>query len=201
MSPVLPKIWNVPDAIRVRLGEQAGHQRIMLEEGHLLLILHKVPEPGKAERVPVLFWRDPEGNWKSSQGGPGAAELKTVQEQFASVIDQLEERMQQPPSAENYFDVLHRSSPVLRTVRNMHRALQQAREAIPEERQILLARDRAGELERAVELLHADAKNGMEFMVAKRAEEQALSSRELAAAGHRLNLLICLSPRSAPPSA
>ena len=192
MSAVLPKTWNMPESIRVRLGEQAGHQRMMLEEGHLLLILHALPKTGKPEREPVLFWRDPEGSWKASGGGAGAAELKAHIDGFAREIDRLELRMQQPPNAEVYFEVLHHAGPLLRTVRNLHKTLQQAREELPEDRNILVARDRAGEAERAVELLHADAKNGMEYMVAKRAEEQAKSSQELIAAGHRLNLLIAI---------
>ena len=44
-------------------------------------------------------------------------------------------------------------------------------EACPD-RAILLARDEAGELERAVDLLHHDAKNGMEFMIARQGEEK-----------------------------
>ena len=74
----------------------------------------------------------------------------------------------------------------------MHTALQQAREAFPVDRNILVARDQAGELERAVELLHADAKNGLEYMVARQAEEQAENSEQLLKAGHKLNMLIAI---------
>jgi hypothetical protein len=192
MSAVLPKTWKVPDTFHARLGEQAGHQRTMAADDHLLLILHKAPEPGNPERVPVLYWRDPSGTWKSTGGGAGMAELKGHLDAFGAVIDKLEARMEQPPSAENYFDILQHTGPLLRTVRNMHVALQQAREAMPDDRGIIVARDRAGELERAVELLHADAKNGMEYMVAKTTEEQAKNSEQLLVAGHRLNMLIAI---------
>jgi hypothetical protein len=192
MSAVLPRTWKVPDIFHARLGDQAGHQRMMLADGHLLLILHKIPKPGNADRVSVLFWRDSAGVWKSTAGGSGIAELKAHLDEFGVFIDKLEERMQQPPDAETYFDILQTTAPLLRTVRNMHSALQQAREAVSDERNIIVARDKAGELERAVELLHADAKNGMEYMVAKQAEEQARNSEQLLTAGHRLNLLIAL---------
>ena len=97
--------------------------------------------------------------------------------------------MQQPPSADNYFQVLQSTTPLLRTIRNASRTLQEAREACPD-REVLIARDDAGDLERAIELLHTDAKNGMEFMIAKQGEEQAQRSHQIVRAGHRLNLMM-----------
>lgn len=192
MTAVLPKTWKVPETFTNRLGEQAGHQRMMAADGHLLLILHKVPQPGEADRVANVFWRDPSGVWKSTGGGSGIAELRAHLDEFGVTIDKLEDRMQQPPNAETYFDILQHTGPLLRTVRNMHTALQQAREAFSGDRNIIVARDKASELERAVELLHADAKNGMEYMVARQSEEQAKNSEQLLVAGHRLNLLIAI---------
>ena len=192
MSPVLPATWKLPETFHARLGEQAGRQRAMLAEGHLLIILHKIPEPGMTEREPLLFWRDPGGNWKTTGSGAGLAELTGHLNHLNGVADRLEEQLLQPANSSNYFDVLQKSGPLLRLARNMHRALQEAREAVPAERNLINARDRAGELERALELLHADAKNGLEYMIARRAEEQAKASQEIARAGHRLNLLIAI---------
>ena len=192
MSPVLPANWKVPDIFHARLGEQAGRQRMMSAEGHLLLILHKVPEAGNPDRIPALFWRDPSGTWKSSGGGSGIADFKEYLDQYSKVIDKLEHRIQQPPSSSNYFEILQETGPLLRSVRNLHSTLQQAREALPIDRHILNARDQAGEEERAVELLHADAKNGLEFVLARQAELEAKSSRQLVQAQHRLNILIAI---------
>ena len=192
MSPILPGTWKVPDVFHSRLGEQAGRQRMMSAEGHLLLILHKIPQPGNPEREPMLFWRDPGAVWKSTGSGAGLAELRGLLEEFARHVDRLEHRMQEAPNSKTYFDILQTTGPLLRTVRNMQTTLQQAREAVPADRNILVARDQAGELERAVELLHADAKNGLEYMVARQTEEQAENSEQLLKAGHRLNMLIAL---------
>jgi hypothetical protein len=165
---------------------------MMSAEGHLLLILHKIPKPGNADREPVLFWREPGGGWKSTESGAGLAELRALQEEFGKYVDKLEEKMQGQVSSRTYFEILQTSGPLLRTVRNMHTTLQQARETVPTDRNILVARDLAGELERAVELLHADAKNGLEYMVARQTEEQAANGEQLLKAGHRLNMLIAL---------
>ena len=192
MSPILPGTWKVPDLFHARLGEQAGRQRMMSADGHLLMVLHKIPQPGNPDRESILFWRDVAGGWKSTGSGAGLAELRGLLEDFTKHVDKLEDRMQQSPNSKTYFEILQTTGPLLRTVRNMHTTLQQAREAFPTDRNILVARDQAGELERAVELLHADAKNGLEYMVARQTEEQAENSEQLLKAGHKLNMLIAI---------
>lgn len=163
----------------------------MSAEGHLLIILHKVPRTGVAEREFVLFWRDAAGGWLSTEAGSGIGALHAHFEQWRKAIDELEDVMAEPPQAANYFSVLQRSSPLLRTIRNTYRTMQDAREACPD-RDLLLARDEAGEVERALDLLHTDAKNGMEFMIARQGEEEARRSAQLVATGHRLNLLAAI---------
>lgn len=128
----------------------------------------------------------------STEGGSGLGALNAHFESWRKAVDRLEDRMQQHPSAETFFEVLQNTTPLLRTIRNTHRTMQEAREECPEDRAILLARDDAGELERAIDLLHNDAKNGMEFMIAKQGEVQAQRAHQLVRAGHRLNLLIAL---------
>ncbi|MEC8434092.1 MAG: hypothetical protein VXZ54_14155, partial [Planctomycetota bacterium] len=59
----LPKMWEVPDVFRERLGDRSGRQRAMFADGHLLLILHKAPQPNEDQRVAAFFWRQPDGNW------------------------------------------------------------------------------------------------------------------------------------------
>jgi hypothetical protein len=192
MNSPLPLSWDVPGVFRSRLGERSGRQRVMSASGHLLLILHKVPETGNPARSPSIFWRSPRGDWTSIEGGSGLGALNAHFESWRRAVDRLEDQMQQHPSADNYFEVLQHTTPLLRTMRNAGRTMQDAREACPEDRAILLARDDAGELERAIDLLHHDAKNGMEFMIAKQGEVQAQRAHELVLAGHRLNVLVAL---------
>ena len=191
MASLIPFGWEVPGVFRSRLGDRAGRQRIMTAEGHLLIILHRVPQPGTTERTPAIFWRNPRGDWTSTEGGSGLGALHAHFELWREAIDGIEDQMQQPPSPENYFSVLQKTTSLLRTIRNSSRTMQDAREVSPD-RAILLARDEAGELERAVDLLHHDAKNGMEFMIARQGEEQAQRAQQLVIAGHRLNLLMAL---------
>ena len=63
---------------------------------------------------------------------------------------------------------------------------------IPEDRDIIVARDAAGDIERAFELLQADAKNGLDFTAAQKAELQSQRSYEMAQSAHRLNILAAL---------
>jgi hypothetical protein len=163
----------------------------MQADGHLLIILHKVPRAGSSDRDHAFFWRNPGGDWTATESVSGANALHAHFEQWRKAIDELEDLMQEAPSADKYFTVLQRSSPLLRTIRNTHLTLQEARDAC-DDRAILLARDEAGELERAVDLLHTDAKNGMEFMIARQGEEQARRAHQLVIAGYRLNLLAAM---------
>ena len=60
---ILPDHWNLPPSLRERIGREAGPQRMMLEEGHLLLVLHKLPKAGETQRHGIVFWRSPSGEW------------------------------------------------------------------------------------------------------------------------------------------
>lgn len=72
----IPESWDLPATIHKRLGDAAGRQRVMDEEGHLLLILHRAPEPEDNEvRRPVLFWSRPGGDWRSAPEGGGLTAL------------------------------------------------------------------------------------------------------------------------------
>lgn len=192
MKSLVPSEWSVPARFRARLGEQAGRQRHMFEEGHLLLVLHELPRPGVAERKGRLFWRSPSGEWRSSGLGSGAQALKAHLLEYEQAIDGQEEKLAAASKAQDYLEVLQGTGPLLRAIRNLHRALQEAREAVPEDRDILTQRDRAGDLERACELLYADARNGLDFTVAQRAEEQAEAARRITHESHQLNLIAAL---------
>ena len=74
----------------------------------------------------------------------------------------------------------------------MHAVLQQARELVPDDHALISVRDAAGDVDRASELLTVDAKSGLDVALARRAEEQALASHEMAVASHRLNRLVAL---------
>src|SRR5688500_10135878 len=88
--------------------------------------------------------------------------------------------------------MLQATGPLPRTGRHLHTALQQDREAYPADRHLLNARDHAGEHERAVELIHADAKKGLEFILARQADLESKNSKQLLHAQHRLNVLIAV---------
>jgi Mg2+ and Co2+ transporter CorA len=63
---------------------------------------------------------------------------------------------------------------------------------VPQDRELIQFRDQAGEIERTIELLHADIENGLSFRVAHQAEEQAKRANEMAISAHRLNVLAAI---------
>lgn len=185
----MPSDWRVPEVLVRRLGDGTGRQRAMEADGHLLLVLHAPPRAGEPERTGRLFWRDPAGNWRSTLSGEGTTALRRHVAEFADRTEKLEGGWQKASSARDYFLLLREIAPLYRTSRNLHATLQKARETMSADLDLLNARDQAGEVERALELLQADAKNGLEFTVAHQAEEEARRSFEMAVSAHRLNLL------------
>lgn len=190
---IIPKLWTtIPEAIRNRVGREPGPQRAMQEEEHMLIILHQIPGPDDAQRRPALFWRQPDGAWKSNPDAGGVLALQNHLAAFAAKLDELDREEHAAQTATEYHKVLEAIAPVLRSSRGLHRALQQAREFVKADRDLINLRDQAASIERNAELLLQDAQFGLNFTVAKQAEAQALSAQRMANTSHRLNVLAAL---------
>ncbi len=160
----------------------------MAADGHLLVILHDPPGPEEVERQGRFFWRQPDGTWHASQGnGPEA--LASYLEEYQQLLEGLEEQEKGSETARDYFEVLRDLTPLLRASRNMHLALQQARDLVPRSKGLINLRDRAYANERMAELVYSDCKNSLDFVIARRSEQQAEASHQMAVSSHRLNVL------------
>lgn len=185
---VIPANWMLPKEITNRLGNTAGRQRMMFHEGHMLLILHKVPEKDSRDRIPALFYRTPNNEWKSSVG-TGISALHRFLTDYEEILDKLDKIVNSAKSAREYFEVLATLTPIERSSRNLYETLQTARETVSEDKGLIVQRDLAYEIRRTAELLREEATHGMEYEVARRAEEEAEQSKEQTRAAHRLNLI------------
>jgi hypothetical protein len=162
---------------------------MMSADGHLLLILHEPPQPEETHRTGRLFWREPEGTWHSIARGSGIQALREHIDEYAEALQGLEETEEQAETSGQYFPLLQAISPLHRAARNMYDVLQKARDAVREDRRLIVCRDNAYAVQRTAELLQSDIKHGLDCAIARRVEEEAQSSREMAQAGHRLNVL------------
>ena len=194
MSNPIPHNWDVPQVFKDRLGVRAGRQRVMNADGHLLIILHDLPDPAEPDvRNARLFWRKADGTWKASgSGATNLAALKAHVESYDTALDALEEKADKAQKARDWFEVLRISAPLLRSARNMSKTLQEARELVKGDKELIAVRDAAQEIERTAELIHAHARDGLDFTVARNAEETAESSQRVIESGHRLNLIAAL---------
>ncbi|GIW94413.1 MAG: hypothetical protein KatS3mg110_2454 [Pirellulaceae bacterium] len=186
---LLPVDWNVPRIIRQRVGKTVGPQRAIFEEGHLLLVLHRPPSAGQQEREGCFVWRTPDGQWYSTHHGSSGEALERFLHEYRQRIETLDQQEERASTAGQYFQVIEHLGPLLRAIRHVHHVLQQAREAVPDDMELLDCRNRAYELERTAEILFQDTKNAMEFLVARRAEDQAAAARRTEALALRLNVL------------
>lgn len=186
---MIPEIWQVPQIFRDRLGDEAGRQRLMGSSGHLLLVLHAPPAHDEFNRQGRLFWREPNGTWHSTESGNGKEALRGHIDQFKLLIAELDQQEETASTAKDYFELTQRIAPLHRTIRNMAGVFQDARKAVSDDRELINLRDQTYELDRAAELLYANAKNALDFAIAKKSEEQARASHSMAISAHRLNLL------------
>lgn len=190
---IIPPTWSLPDAIRVRLGTSTyGRQRAIVEEGHLLLVLHKPPGPDDDKREGVLFWRSPSGDWQFNRGGPGPGGLKRHVQSYEELEAKLTSDFEQATDLSTLFDLVESLTPLVRSARNMHAAIQTAREAIKGEPTLIEVRDLAYEVERTLDLLLEDVRTDIQYRTARQAEDQARFSKEALKASHRLNTLAAL---------
>ena len=188
-SSLLPSEWDLPTSIRGRIGREAGPQRAISEEGHLLLILHQLPAPDQTERVPSFFWRNRLGAWKSHPATGGVSVLEQLFLSYKTRLLELERMEETAAHARDYHTVLAFLAPILRAARGLHRAMQQAREAIKEDPRLIDFRDSAASLERTAELMLQDAQFGLNYTTARQAEAQAEAAQRMAQTAHRLNVL------------
>lgn len=191
MSSPIPHSWQVPDVFRERMGDEAGRQRIMVHAGHLLVILHAVPDARLSDkREARLYWRSPDGKWLGSAGGsPGIAVLREHVDAYVVASARLEARVDTADSADDWFTLIREVAPLHRAARNMYRTLQEAREAVKDDKGLISVRDAAGDAERAFDLTHAHAQEGLDYTIARRGEEQSRDAQHMLEAAHRLNMI------------
>ncbi|MBP9093918.1 hypothetical protein KBI23_23050 [bacterium] len=192
MNSIVPDTWEVPPQLIARFGDNAGRQRAMNAEGHLLLVLHDPPNPNDQGRKAKLLWRTPDGAWACNTDGSVSNLLKKHVANFAERAEVLESKMQEASCADDYLFLLQAIAPLHRSSRNLHATLQQARDIIADDRAIIVARDSAADIERTFELLHLDAKNGLDYTVARKSELQSQQTYEMALSAHRLNVLAAI---------
>lgn len=160
----LPVSWHLPHEIRARFGQKrSGRQRAMAADGHLLLVLHRAPQHGMRDREAIFFWRRPGGHWEYSGRGSGLRRLIEHIEEYSLAEQKLAREYERARGAKDYLRILERVGPLHHAVRNLHATLQTAREAIPDDRDIIDMRDWAYDLERTLDLLQTDTKHALDY--------------------------------------
>jgi hypothetical protein len=190
IQSLIPSNWSsFPEEFRARLGNTVGRQRTMVAEGQLLIVAHMVPEHDESGRRGILFWKDNTGEWKCSNGDPGKVAISLHLDRYSKKIDLFESSEATAQKADEYLRLLEGMAPLVRSCRNLLESMEDARKAMPEDRDLIDHRDRAYDLSRQADLLYEDAKNSMDVAIIRRADEQALATHQMTVASHRLNTL------------
>lgn len=204
---IIPSGWDLPVSLSARIGQGAGRQRAMIDDGHLLIVLHRVPKPGSNAREGVLFWRAPAtppdenaipgqtpvAEWRSTATKDGLPSMRLHLDEYERAINELEKRYETADNARNLFEVLESVAPITRAAKNLGNAVQSALDQMPEATELLPLREQAGDFERAAELLQTDAKNALDYQIARGNEESTRLANEAAKSGQRLNIIAAIT--------
>lgn len=190
----LPNTWEVPQELRERFGSKAGRQRAHEFEGHVILLLHCVPEQRATRRKAVYFWRHKLGEWSCSEGRHGKETLMEHVSKYEDAVESLESRVAAANSTESWFGILAIVAPLHRAAANMSDALHDAQQHLPDNVRNVLqdAADAAAEVARDAELLQQQAQHSIDFLLARQNEIQALASEAQADATRRLNVIAAI---------
>nr|WP_267908120.1 CorA family divalent cation transporter [Cerasicoccus arenae] len=166
-----------------------GRQRIIFEDGHLLIIVHEPPKADDITRQAKVFWRKPSGEIQCNGQDNGDRQLRAFLDNYESKLKAMEALYEEAKRADDYFKLVEELLPVQRAVANTASALQAAREQVKQDRFLIELRDRSYELSRNFELLLGDTKMAMDYHIARKAEEQVAQANKAVEAQHRLNIL------------
>ena len=161
-------------------------------DGHLLIGLHACPEKGAKNRAGRVFWRSPAGVWTGSITEPSIVSLEVHLAEYEKAAVAYEEREDRCANAKQYFDLIEELAPFARASKNMYETLEEARQLCGDDLKIIDYRDSAYQTARIADLTYLAAKDGLEYSTAKKAEEEAETSKSMAKAAHRLNALLAL---------
>lgn len=193
MAKIVPDTWPLPSELKSKVGSRVGRQRLLSAQGHHLMVLHQLPKPHARDRDALVLWRSPEGSWRCFPGRDNPSTLRDHLEALAKVLEELDDKVDHAKSATDFLAVIRVARPLQRYTRNMHAVIAQLRDALPEDADVLAARDRAYELDRLAENVSDDAEDGMQHTIAEHTEEQAALSERIAKESHRLNLLAAVA--------
>jgi hypothetical protein len=186
----LPTHFNIEPELREQLSSRPGHQRCVEGQDELLLIVHEVPKPGSPEKV-LVFWRRHDGRW-IQPGGAGLNELDDLLGRYLDVVDTQQEVVTRAAKAADVFAVLRQAGPLARALRELILVLDEALSFDPEDRAIRRCCDRAKEIGRAADLLHADSRATLEFLRTEHGEAIVKVGERLSRTVNRLNVLVVI---------
>lgn len=181
----IPSSWAIPSNLQRQVSEVAGNQRTLTDGGHLLILLHELPQTLTADRNIRMFWCSSEGEWKSDSMGQGINALQTHVADYAKRVHQFEQQLAHARTSDDYFTLRRDASPVRRAAHNMYAALQRACELRPDDRGLASCRNSVGTIERALELIYEEGQHGLEYAMAVQTEAQTQAS-------YRLNVLAAI---------
>ena len=166
---LLPAMGRPPKVSR-STREVGGTAANDVEGGHLLLVLHAPPERDHDKRQGRFFWRQPDGTWSATNSVQASALCSNILMNTIRFLINWRNR-------KSKRSVQRTTSRSMITLHSITKGFGEPtpscmmRKQCPDFRELIDVRDRAYTIERTAELLASGCKNGLDFQMAKQAEQ------------------------------
>jgi hypothetical protein len=191
MTVQLPKTWELPAEVTTAFGGRVQEQRVLSQAGHLVLVVHHAIARRGAD-VPVVFWRNPKGEWRGTDGGKALPALHALVDNYAAEVEAIEMRLVKAGVAKDFFEVLAAVRPLEHRASEMTIVFERACRLVPTDADLERVWMRVRSIGRNLQLLVLRAEDGRDFDLAQLNEEQADISNQMVVSGQRLNFLIAM---------
>jgi Mg2+ and Co2+ transporter CorA len=180
--------FDVPHSLAHHVGRSVGRQRVITDDGVILVVLHKPPIDDYWKREGVFLLKKVNTAWHFK----GERTTRTLLDSYRNVARNFDEEFEDASTPSALFALLDRLVPVRRSARNVHAVLAEAGKMLPDDMELADWINFAYETERGLDLLYDDIRHTIDSHLARIEEEHMELTKQSVIATNRLNLIVAL---------
>jgi Mg2+ and Co2+ transporter CorA len=180
--------FEVPPSLAHHVGRSVGRQRVITDDGAVLIVLHRPPIDDYWKREGVFLLKKPNTAWLTK----GERSARILLDSYRTVACGFDEEFEDASTPSALFALLDRLVPIRRSARNVHAVLAEAGKHLREDTELAEWINFAYETERGLDLLYDDIRHTIDSHLARIEEEHMELAKQSVIATNRLNLLVAL---------
>ncbi len=180
--------FELPQSLAHHIGKSVGRQRVLTDDGAVLIVLHRPPIDDHWKREGVFLLKARSGEWQCK----GEQSPRLLLDSYRAAAQGFDDELEEGDAPGPLFALLDRLVPLRRAARNIHAVLAEAGELIPDDRELAEWINFSYETERGLDLLYDDIRHSIDSHIARIEEAQMELTKQSLVATNRLNLLVAL---------